>query len=180
MHVFLAPSGGVLGQEFQRQEKARRNAELSARIALIRKPPVPIALRVAEQKEVVSNLIPIRPKKREKIVVYDDIFKEEREAARVTSDKILFETCRYFNIDAPRDLIGHWRERNLIMPRHIATYLMREMTLLSLPQIGKRLNRDHSTVKFAIDKVRKLISSGDVTTLEAVRIIKKAVEGKNG
>ena len=45
------------------------------------------------------------------------------------------------------DLTGPTRKREITLPRQIAMYLTREMTGMSLPQIGDVFGgRDHSTV----------------------------------
>ena len=46
------------------------------------------------------------------------------------------------------------RTRQVAYPRHIAMYLIREMTETTLPEIGEAFGgRDHSTVIHACDKV---------------------------
>ena len=51
------------------------------------------------------------------------------------------------------------RTRAIAFPRQIAMYLSRELTDLSLPQIGKRFGgRDHSTVIHAYDKIKNKIA----------------------
>jgi hypothetical protein len=44
------------------------------------------------------------------------------------------------------DLTGKYRNRDLAIARHEAMYLMRVHTDKSYPEIGKLLNRDHTTV----------------------------------
>ncbi|MGH2689276.1 MAG: chromosomal replication initiator protein DnaA [Actinomycetota bacterium] len=76
----------------------------------------------------------------------------------ITPDLILAETARYFDID-PADLLSANRSRTLVAPRHLAMYLCRELTDLSLPQIGARFGgRDHSTVLHACNKVKTLLA----------------------
>ena len=46
------------------------------------------------------------------------------------------------------------RSRSIVWPRHVAMYLCRRHTPLSLPRIGCAFRkRDHTTVMYAIDKV---------------------------
>lgn len=53
------------------------------------------------------------------------------------------------------DLVGPERARRIVLPRHIAMYLARELTEHSLPAIGSRFGgRDHSTVLHGIVRVR--------------------------
>ncbi|AGB40039.1 chromosomal replication initiator protein DnaA [Halobacteroides halobius DSM 5150] len=52
------------------------------------------------------------------------------------------------------------RTRAIAFPRQIAMYLTRELTDLSLPQIGDKFGgRDHSTVLHAYDKIKNKISN---------------------
>ncbi|MCQ2559169.1 MAG: chromosomal replication initiator protein DnaA [Clostridia bacterium] len=54
--------------------------------------------------------------------------------------------CAYFELGF-EDLIAKKRTKNVAFPRQIAMYLARELTNLSLPQIGKYFGgRDHTTV----------------------------------
>ena len=46
-----------------------------------------------------------------------------------------------------------------MLARQVAMYLCRELTDLSLPQIGNLFERDHSTVLHAVDKVKGLIQT---------------------
>lgn len=78
----------------------------------------------------------------------------EGEQGTITPEVILAETCRYFNIETA-EVLSMKRERSLVHARHVAMYLCRELTDLSLPRIGARFGgRDHSTVMHATSKIR--------------------------
>jgi chromosomal replication initiator protein len=49
----------------------------------------------------------------------------------------------------PDDLIARCRTKEVASPRQVAMYLARELTGVSLPQIGRAFNRDHATVLHA-------------------------------
>lgn len=52
------------------------------------------------------------------------------------------------------DLLSQRREASIIRPRHVAMYLAKTITLLSLPAIGRRMGgRDHTTVMHAVHKI---------------------------
>lgn len=53
--------------------------------------------------------------------------------------------CRVFNV-TPAEMISSRRARNLIFARQAIMYWAYRRTTMSLPQIGKRLQRDHTTV----------------------------------
>ena len=48
------------------------------------------------------------------------------------------------------------RSRRVARPRQIAMYLARELTSQSLPDIGRRFNRDHTTVIHALKTIDRL------------------------
>jgi chromosomal replication initiator protein len=61
---------------------------------------------------------------------------------------------------SPSQLKGKGRKREILVPRQIAMYLIRELTSSSLSSIGEFFSgRDHSTVLNAIDRVEYLCDS---------------------
>lgn len=88
--------------------------------------------------------------------------------AKVTSDLIISISAEYFDI-TPEEICSSSRSRPLVNARQMAMYLCRELTDLSLPNIGKRFGgRDHSTVIYAMNKVRELMQERQ-STYEQVR-----------
>ena len=82
----------------------------------------------------------------------------EGESGTITPDLILSETSRYFGLDSA-EVLSNRRDRALVNARHMAMYLCRELTDLSLPRIGQRFGgRDHSTVMHANAKIRVLMA----------------------
>jgi chromosomal replication initiator protein len=69
---------------------------------------------------------------------------------------ILSETAAYFQLTRA-DLIGKSRSRPLTNARHVAMYLVRECTGLSLLKIGELFERDHTTVMHGLKKVETLM-----------------------
>ncbi len=62
-------------------------------------------------------------------------------------------TCRHFKIKR-LDMLSDRRTKNLVRPRQVAMFLSKEITLRSLPEIGRRFGgRDHTTVLHAIRKM---------------------------
>lgn len=53
------------------------------------------------------------------------------------------------------DLVGKKRTRNIIYARQIAIYLSRQMLDLPFNDIGKKFNRDHSTVMYSVTNVEE-------------------------
>ena len=55
------------------------------------------------------------------------------------------------------DLESDRRLDEYVLPRHIAIYLCKTLTLKSLPEIGRKFHRDHTTILHAIRKITKQI-----------------------
>lgn len=85
--------------------------------------------------------------------VLKDLISETQK--KITVDLIQRKVAEYFEI-RPSDMTAKRRSQNVVYPRHIAMYLCREMTGLSLPEIGEHFGgRDHTTILHACDKIRK-------------------------
>jgi chromosomal replication initiator protein len=66
---------------------------------------------------------------------------------------ILDAVARYFGVSVD-EIRGKARHKEIVAPRHLAMYLLREDARLSFPQIGQLLGgRDHSSVVHACDKI---------------------------
>ena len=81
-----------------------------------------------------------------------------RDPKRITPDLIIECVSDYYGLSA--DLVrGDSRKKEIAQARHVAVYLTREMTGLSLPRIGDAFGRDHSTIINSCDKVTKLLDT---------------------
>jgi chromosomal replication initiator protein len=93
---------------------------------------------------------------------------------------ILEETAQYFTLSTA-DLLSKSRSRPLTQARHIAMYLMRECTGLSLVKIGELFGgRDHTTALHGIKKVEKEMQARDQIfrqVQDLTRIIRGRVRG---
>ena len=74
-------------------------------------------------------------------------------------DVIIEETARYYSI-TPEDVKGQKRSKNIAMARHMAIYLVRTLTNLSLNDVGAHFeDRNHSTVLSSVKKIEDLIQA---------------------
>jgi chromosomal replication initiator protein len=90
-------------------------------------------------------------------IVLKDLIPESQ-GPQITAATIMGQTASYFGLSI-EDLCGTSRSRLLVTARHIAMYLCRELTDLSLPKIGQQFGgRDHTTVINADRKIRKLMA----------------------
>ena len=102
-----------------------------------------------------------------------DMFKDTTDILP-TADVIIEEVCKFYNIEDAA-LRGQGRTKETAKARQIAMYLIRNMTKLSLKEIGKEFqNRDHTTVLHSIDRIEKLCKS-DPETAEIVKDIRSNV-----
>jgi chromosomal replication initiator protein len=71
--------------------------------------------------------------------------------------EIIERVAHHFGLEVSQ-LKGRSRKRDIVRPRQIAMYLIREETGTSLPQIGDILDgRDHSTVLYGCERVAGLL-----------------------
>lgn len=90
-------------------------------------------------------------------IVLKDIISDP-EGQEITTSLIMAQTADYFGITID-DLCSANRSRTMVSARHIAMYLCRELTDLSLPKIGREFGgRDHTTVMSADKKIRTLMA----------------------
>lgn len=92
----------------------------------------------------------------------------------VDPEEILRRVAEHFGL-RPEDLKGGGRRKEVVLPRQLAMYLVRELTRASLPEIGQFFGgRDHTTVLYAIQKVQEL-SESDREVQHLLRTLKEAL-----
>ena len=104
---------------------------------------------------------------------FRDIFKAREKA--ISTNDIQRAVAEYFNVRVT-DLRSKKRGRNISLPRQVAMYLCKELTNLSLEDIGKSFGgKDHSTVIHAQKKIEKICKeNNEIST--AIKQIKKSLE----
>ena len=98
-----------------------------------------------------------------------DMFKSEGNALP-TPSLIISQVCKFYSVDESV-LRGTQKNKGIAESRQMAMYLIRKLTNLSLPDIGKEFGRDHSTVLYAIRKVEVALKNGDSNMQNNVRDI---------
>ena len=99
----------------------------------------------------------------------DDMFKSEGNALP-TPGLIINQVCKFYSVDESV-LRGTLKNKGTAEARQVAIYLIRKLTNLSTPDIGKELSKDHSTVLYSINKVEKALQSGDTALQNHIRDI---------
>jgi chromosomal replication initiator protein len=91
----------------------------------------------------------------------------------IGTDDVVGAVARAFGITTEQ-LLGRDRSREIVLPRQVAMYLMREEANISLPQIGEAIGgRDHTTVMYACDKIADLIERDDHLRRQVIQIREK-------
>ncbi len=98
----------------------------------------------------------------------------------ITPDLILDETAKMFGwtID---DICGKSRRRPLVTARQTGMYVMRELTDLSYPRIAEAFGgRDHTTVMYAVDKIKQQMTERHVIFDQVNELIARIRLGSSG
>ena len=101
--------------------------------------------------------------------VINDMFKSEGNALP-TPSLIISQVCKFYSIDESV-LRGTLKNKGTTEARQIAIYLIRKLTNLSLPDIGKEFGRDHSTILYGIRKVEVSLKGNDTSLQNNIRDI---------
>ena len=99
----------------------------------------------------------------------DDMFKAEGNSLP-TPSLIISQVCKFYNVDEVV-LRSTKKNKGVAEPRQVAMYLIRKLTNLSLPDIGKEFARDHTTVLYAVDKITNTLKNGDTHMQNNIRDI---------
>lgn len=131
-----------------------------------------VVKRLTAYKEIMNDTINISTVKR---AIKDVI----RVGTYIPTPEIIIEeTARYYSLQ-PADLRGQRRSKNTAMARQVSMYLMRNLTNLSLVDIGMQYEgRNHSTVLSSIRKVEEMIKA-DPTVAATVRDISSNINSRS-
>ncbi len=99
----------------------------------------------------------------------DDMFKTEGNALP-TPALIINQVCKFYSIDEAV-LRGTLKNKGTAEARQIAMYLIRKLTNLSLPDIGKEFNKDHTSILYSIRKVEDALKKGNNQLKDNIRDI---------
>ncbi len=91
----------------------------------------------------------------------------------VTDYQILKAVADFYNI-ALEDLSERNRKKEVVEPRQVAMYLLRDILEMSYPYIGKKMGRDHTTAIHAIEKISQEINKNSSLT-QKINLIKDLI-----
>lgn len=102
---------------------------------------------------------------------------EELSSRKFAIGDIQKAVCAYYGLTR-NDLVSARRTKKLVIPRHVAMYLCRELTPRSHPWIGRFFgHRDHTVSIYACNKIRQLIAKDEVLAADVATIMAALTEG---
>jgi chromosomal replication initiator protein len=98
----------------------------------------------------------------------------QQNIANINPQHIIKCVAEFFEVN-PQDLLNKSRRKEVVLPRQIAMFLMRDMLGMSYPDIGDKLGkRDHTTAIHSYEKISKEITKDKVLNQKIV-LIKEAI-----
>ena len=93
-----------------------------------------------------------------------------------TPEKILNEVAAFYSL-SPDKIKGNTKTKDIVLPRQVAIYLIRDITGLSYPDIGKFIGRDHTTAIYAINKLNERMKD-DMMLLNTINDLRQNITSK--
>ena len=94
---------------------------------------------------------------------------------KITVDSILASVEKYFGVER-NDILSTSRSKEIVNARKYAMYLSREMLDLSLPKLAKEFKRNHTTVMYQCENLKKEMQGNKAMQIikdELLQLIKK-------
>ncbi len=90
----------------------------------------------------------------------------------LSAKQVVERTAKYFQV-AMEDIMGPKRDKDIVVPRQVAMYMLRSELHLSFPKIAHELGRkDHTTAIHSVDKIEKELTN-DVQFKQYISEIKE-------
>jgi len=94
----------------------------------------------------------------------------------VSARKIIQMVAEFYDL-REKDILAHSRKKEIVRPRQIAMYLLRDELKASYPLIGKKFGgKDHTTAIYACEKIGKELQESEILTDE-LNLIRQRVYG---
>lgn len=109
--------------------------------------------------------------------LFKDFFPDAADR-KIKIETIMEEVGRFYQV-SHGDLVSNSRKREIALARHVGVYLARNMTEMTLGQIGQKFGgRDHSTCMHSVKKIEEDIRSNR-SLFEQVEQIKSKIKASN-
>ncbi len=94
------------------------------------------------------------------------------EPINITVDKVFSAVFNKYNI-SKEELLGTKRNKDIAHARHISIYLIREITEMSFPNLGRLFNRDHTTVMNSCELITSRVAKDPLFSMELAELAKE-------
>ncbi len=106
----------------------------------------------------------------------ENIYSDKKPSSNLSVSEVLEGVCQYYHVDVAL-VRGKQRDREIVWPRQVAMYLMREETSASLLQIGSELGgRDHTTIMHGWEKVKSEMANNDRIRKEIANVLESILQ----
>ena len=114
-------------------------------------------MRLVAYSSILGHAVPMSDAEN----ILSDMLDKEAETRKVTVERIQQVVAEQFQLRVS-DLTGNKRPKNIAEPRMMAMYFSRELTDLSLMDIGNAFGgRNHATVLHAVSQVKKMSEASE-------------------
>ncbi len=102
--------------------------------------------------------------------IADLVFGTEPDSVLV--ERIISAVSQKYGV-TPEEIRGKKRTQNIVRPRNIAIHIIRRITELSLEDIGKEFDRNHTTIMNSLEVIEKEKQNSPLLDLEIEEMIKE-------
>lgn len=121
-----------------------------------------IRRNIRELEGIIKKMLFYKDKKQVEITkeIAEEIIEKSTQSSScfVSDNQIIKCVAEFFNTSID-SLISHNRRKEVVEPRQIAMYLLRDISELSYPYIGEKLGRDHTTAIHSYEKINREVSN---------------------
>jgi chromosomal replication initiator protein len=93
-----------------------------------------------------------------------------------SADVIVEETAKFYDLD-PMLLLGSSRKASIVLARQVSMYIVRSMTNMSLPEMGKFYGMHHTTVMHSVEKIETSLKT-DKAMADLIKDIKANINSR--
>jgi chromosomal replication initiator protein len=93
-----------------------------------------------------------------------------------SADVIVEETAKFYDLD-PKLLLGSSRKASIVLARQVSMYIVRSMTNMSLPEMGKFYGMHHTTVMHSVEKIETSLKT-DKAMADLIKDIKANINSR--
>lgn len=134
---------------------------------------------IRELEGVLNKVLFYQQYKNERVTIkrVDEVVSETTRAASksLSVPDVLKTVADFFGV-LPTDLTNRSRRREVVEPRQVCMYLLRDLMNLSYPNIGEKLgNRDHTTAIHACEKIGQEITRNQALN-QKIMLIKERLQ----